>query len=148
MCTAAAREAAAKLCGLTASAMTSDNAARLLEQLVTAFAAARGHQAAAAAVPDVSIGGASKLAVPAGKDGTAAAPGKAAARYEERDGAMAAAGYVLAQLATGAESYLPSVTMCGYRNDLRTYNAEAERNAALSRPVKMLASLWCPYYTL
>lgn len=87
----AAREAAAKLCGLAAAGQSGADASALLQQLAAVFTAAGGTGA--------SRPGASGGAPP---ENSSAAAGRAAARYEERDGATAACGYVLAQTMTGA----------------------------------------------
>lgn len=95
----AAREAAAKLCGLTTAAVSPDSVAALLEQLVSVFASSSARPAAAAAAATAHGGGAKE------SNGTATMAAKAAARYEERDGALAAAGFVLAQATTGASCF-------------------------------------------
>jgi hypothetical protein len=69
-----AREAAAKLCGIAAEGQPGGAVAQLLPELAAVF-----------------------LAPAAAADGKARKP----ARFEDRDGATAAAGYVLAQTMTG-----------------------------------------------
>ncbi len=71
----AAREAAAKLCGIAVAGQPGPAVASLLAELAAAFAPPAG-----------------------GKDGA-----KRVGKFEERDGATAAAGYVLAQVMTGVD---------------------------------------------
>ncbi len=92
MSTRAARETAAKLCGLAAAGLSGADAATLLEQLAAVFLA--GGSGAATA------------------DNSAAAAARAAARYEERDGMTAACGYVLAQAMTGASFGVQTLLFC------------------------------------
>jgi len=96
---AAAREAAAKLCGVAAAGQSGADAADLLQQLAAVFLAA-GSTTRHGAGGAPSAGG----AAPAASDNRAAAVGRAAARFEERDGTAAACGYVLAQAMSGSPS--------------------------------------------
>lgn len=112
----AAREAAAKLCGIAAAGQPGPAIAQLLSELAAVFL---------------------DPAATAASGGSGAKSHGKAARFEDRDGATAAAGYILAQTLTGACCRLPETASFAFDSSQWDPTSESCKTACSRTPFKL-----------